>query len=86
MPFSHNTGHALIAAPDNTPLRVRHIAFEIVRQFCADRGVREGDRIVRVGSTREHVLVELATRKRVPLEWELGTFIEVESVAGSSPA
>lgn len=75
-----------MGAPENTPLRVQHIAFDLVRARCADHGIREGDELTCIGSTMDHLLVQLPTRRQVSLERELGMFIGVEPIGRAARA
>ena len=77
-------GNVLIGAPHHTPLRVRHIAFEQVRDRCASRGVRVGGELRCLGATSKHLLLELLSGGAVELDLALSTCIEVEPIDAPS--
>ena len=78
MPFPYDLGHSLVNAPEHTPLRIRHIAFELIRHRCAEYGLHEGSEITCVSRTDRSVVLEFKAQERIALDSDLGTFIEVE--------
>jgi hypothetical protein len=80
MPYTFPLRNVLIGAPRHTPLRVRNIVFEHVRDRCASRGVRVGDELRCLGATSQHVILELPSGSAVELELALSTCIEVEPI------
>ena len=80
MSFPYEIGRVLVGAPENTPLRIQHIAFEVIREMCADLGMSEGDEVTCLASTPRHLLIELAGNRRVLLERDFSSYIEVEPI------
>lgn len=70
--------HLLVAAPLDTPLRVRDISLEPARALCAALGVCVGDEIRNLGMTEHGVFVETPVARELFLELGLAVCVEVD--------
>lgn len=83
MPFPYDMGRVLFGAPENTPLRVHHIVYDLARLLCEERGLHEGDEVTCLATSAGHLLIELPGHRRVLLEREVSHFVEVERLAAA---
>jgi len=84
-----DSAHALASAKRGSRYRIRQFVFAMVRDRCAELGLRVGDEVECIGNRSWAVHLERSDGRRVILDRDDAWFVEVELVhppdAGASP-